>query len=231
MQWSALKQASHHTRLLTATGGLQCPRPRCSGQFASLASVLPSDSKHSARLSGRTADDTLLTCTALSTRHAYTKRSEGSVEAPAAVSSAYIHLPFCKRRCYYCDFPVAVLGSRAGTGPSQAVQEYTDALLREIKATPRHSAARLDTVYFGGGTPSLIPPQLLKVILQVLDDKFGISKTAEISMEADPGTFDQQRLQEYMQLGVNRFSVGIQSFQEVRVLTAEANAAAYQCRS
>ena len=129
--------------------------------------------------------------------------------------SAYIHLPFCKRRCYYCDFPIAVIGSQAAAGPSQGIQDYIDLLILEMTSTPVQQQPPLDTVFFGGGTPSLIPPQLLAKVLQTLRDRVGISPTAEISMEADPGTFDVPRLREYMQLGVNRFSIGIQSFQEV----------------
>jgi hypothetical protein len=70
-------------------------------------------------------------------------------------------------------------------------------------------------VFFGGGTPSLIPPYQLEGILEMLHAQVGIDPDAEISMEADPGTFDLARLLEYMKLGVNRFSVGVQSFDEV----------------
>lgn len=132
----------------------------------------------------------------------------------AQVSSAYVHLPFCKRRCFYCDFPVTVLGSKAGQGVPQGMLDYVQLLESEIACTPSQASSPLETVFFGGGTPSLIPPQLLSRILQALDKQYSISSQAEISMEADPGTFDTQRLKAYMQLGVNRFSVGVQSFQE-----------------
>lgn len=70
-------------------------------------------------------------------------------------------------------------------------------------------------MFFGGGTPSLIPPPQLEAILQTLHAHVGIDSNAEISMEADPGTFDLARLKDYMALGVTRFSVGVQSFNEV----------------
>lgn len=73
----------------------------------------------------------------------------------------------------------------------------------------------LKTVFFGGGTPSLIPPPLLSRILDTVHECYGIHSAAEISMEADPGTFDTERICEYQRLGVNRFSVGVQAFDEV----------------
>ncbi len=129
--------------------------------------------------------------------------------------SAYVHLPFCKRRCYYCDFPVSVVGSKPErSGIQQGMQDYITLLCREIEATVQVPGPPLRTVFFGGGTPTLVPPQLLKQILIALNNKYGIAKDAEISMESDPGTFDVLRLQEYMSLGVNRFSMGVQCFQQ-----------------
>jgi coproporphyrinogen III oxidase-like Fe-S oxidoreductase len=94
--------------------------------------------------------------------------------------------------------------------------QYTTKLRQEIMKQKRWNEKPLQTVFFGGGTPSLIPPHQLEGILDVLHAHIGIDTDAEISMEADPGTFDVARLQEYMKLGVNRFSVGVQSFNEVR---------------
>jgi coproporphyrinogen III oxidase-like Fe-S oxidoreductase len=81
--------------------------------------------------------------------------------------------------------------------------------------TNRLGDAPLQTVFFGGGTPSLVPPNQLERIISLLSCRFGLEPSAEISMEADPGTFDVQRLRDYMNLGVSRFSVGIQAFQQV----------------
>lgn len=128
-------------------------------------------------------------------------------------TAAYVHLPFCRRRCYYCDFPISVVGDRANRSTSTMMEEYVVALIREIQLTPS-SQPNLKTIFFGGGTPSLLPPQLLKQILQAIASRFNIAKDAEISMEIDPGTFDRDRLLGYLEAGVNRFSLGVQSFDE-----------------
>lgn len=93
--------------------------------------------------------------------------------------------------------------------------QYTSKLREEIISQQRLNQQPLQTVFFGGGTPSLIPPHHLERILDTLRAHVGVDPGAEISMEADPGTFDLTRLQEYMKLGVTRFSVGVQSFDEV----------------
>ena len=135
-----------------------------------------------------------------------------NTQSPA---SAYVHLPFCKRRCYYCDFPVSVVGSRPEQpGVQQGMQDYINTLCKEIEATVRVPGPPLQTIFFGGGTPTLVPPNLLQQILSVIAAKYGIANDAEISMESDPGTFDANRLLEYMSLGVNRFSMGVQCFQQ-----------------
>ncbi|KAA6423943.1 MAG: coproporphyrinogen III oxidase, partial [Trebouxia sp. A1-2] len=94
------------------------------------------------------------------------------------------------------------------------MQDYITLLCREIAATVKVPGPPLRTVFFGGGTPTLVPPQLLNQILIALNNQYGIAKDAEISMESDPGTFDMLRLQEYMSLGINRFSMGVQCFQQ-----------------
>jgi oxygen-independent coproporphyrinogen-3 oxidase len=131
--------------------------------------------------------------------------------------SAYVHLPFCKKKCLYCDFPVIAVGSRPG---DERVQEsmtaYVDALCREVAATRRlnDAAAPLQTLFFGGGTPSLIPPALLERIISAVDRAFGLASDAEVSIEADPGTFTADQLRTYCTLGVTRVSVGVQAFDE-----------------
>ena len=126
--------------------------------------------------------------------------------------AAYIHIPFCRRRCYYCDFPISVLGNSVSSSTSIMVTDYVDWLCQEI-GTVKFSGAKLKTVFFGGGTPSLLPPSLLARILQQVEAKLGIAADAEISMEIDPGTFDRQQLQDYLAVGINRFSLGVQAFQ------------------
>ena len=101
-----------------------------------------------------------------------------------------MHLPFCKRKCFYCDFPVVAVGAAGADTPAAAdrFSDYVAILTREIAATRRAGApAELRTVFFGGGTPSLIPPALLADVLAALRRGFGIADSAEISMEADPG--------------------------------------------
>lgn len=127
--------------------------------------------------------------------------------------SAYVHIPFCRRRCFYCDFPISVLGDHLRGEASGTVAEYVDWLCREIALTPRPEAT-LDTVFFGGGTPSLLAVSQLDQILTTLDRHLGIATNAEISMELDPGTFDWPQLQGYRQLGVNRVSLGVQAFDD-----------------
>lgn len=165
--------------------------------------------------------------------------------------AAYVHLPFCKRRCYYCDFPIAVTGNRVTSDAVVSrIQAYLDTLLTEIRGTatlndaplesvrccvhlvctstitsmqwahtvstththavPPHTLPPLSKVYFGGGTPSLVPPPMIADILHALNTAYGIASTAEITLEADPGTFDVHRLRAYQDVGINRFSVGVQ---------------------
>jgi putative oxygen-independent coproporphyrinogen III oxidase len=128
-------------------------------------------------------------------------------------TAAYIHIPFCRRRCYYCDFPVFVVGDRKTGANSGNIQRYVEQLGREIAAQVNYNRP-LETIFFGGGTPSLLTVEQLGQILDWLATKFGIATGAEISMEIDPGTFDLIQLQGYRQAGVNRVSIGVQAFQD-----------------
>jgi putative oxygen-independent coproporphyrinogen III oxidase len=127
--------------------------------------------------------------------------------------AAYIHIPFCRRRCYYCDFPVFVVGDRKTGANSGNIQTYVEQLGREI-ATQVNYGQPLETIFFGGGTPSLLTVEQLAQILDWLAAKFGIATGAEISMEIDPGTFDLAQLHGYCHAGVNRVSIGVQAFQD-----------------
>ncbi|KAL6973097.1 hypothetical protein U1Q18_027271 [Sarracenia purpurea var. burkii] len=132
-------------------------------------------------------------------------------------TSAYVHLPFCRKRCHYCDFPIVALGSSSNqTDDDPRIANYIQLLCREIEATQsefNHSPP-LETVFFGGGTPSLVPPRLVSSVLETLRLKFGMCPEAEVSMEMDPGTFDAEKMKELMELGVNRVSLGVQGFQD-----------------
>lgn len=127
-------------------------------------------------------------------------------------SSAYVHIPFCRRRCYYCDFPVSIVGDRLQGETSGTISQYVKVLCQEI-AIAQTLGQSLKTVFFGGGTPSLLSVNQLNQILEALDGQFGIGAGAEISMEMDPGTFDLNQLQGYLAAGVNRVSLGVQTFQ------------------
>ncbi|PRQ17085.1 putative coproporphyrinogen dehydrogenase [Rosa chinensis] len=132
-------------------------------------------------------------------------------------TSAYVHLPFCRKRCHYCDFTIIALGSSSSSNQPEddpRMVNYVQLLCREINATQVKTNPPLETVFFGGGTPSLVPPKLVSSILETLRLKFGLSLDAEISMEMDPGTFDGEKLKGMMELGVNRVSLGVQAFQE-----------------
>ena len=140
--------------------------------------------------------------------------------------SAYIHIPFCRRRCYYCDFAITPIGDRALPENSPMIAEYTDHLLQEIRhfaphpRTGEHPArSPLKTLFFGGGTPSLLPTDQLDRILYTLETHYGFAPDIEISMEIDPGTFDLPRLRTWKALGINRYSLGIQSIHDSHLET------------
>jgi len=140
------------------------------------------------------------------------QKSEKGVQS-ATPSSAYVHIPFCRRRCYYCDFPISVVGDKATGSTSGTIAQYVEVLSQEIKTTPAPIRS-LQTVFFGGGTPSLLSVEQLGRILDTLNQHFGISADAEISMEMDPGTFSKEQLKGYQDAGVNRVSLGVQAFQD-----------------
>lgn len=142
-------------------------------------------------------------------------KASGNIDA--SPRSAYIHLPFCKKKCHYCDFPVIAVGSNIEG--KDVVQErmlsYVDALCREIVATRRLNVGQpLKTLFFGGGTPSLISLKLLERLIKTIEERFGLASDCEISIEADPGTFDAGTLRSYKDLGVTRVSVGVQAFDD-----------------
>ena len=119
--------------------------------------------------------------------------------------SLYLHFPFCVRKCRYCDF----LSFPAG---QEKRQEYVDLLCREIRQRgPAFADYEVRTVFFGGGTPSLMEPGQLGLLMEAIYDSFAVLKDAEISLECNPGTADQEKLAAYRALGINRLSIGLQS--------------------
>ncbi|BAZ50252.1 coproporphyrinogen III oxidase [Nostoc sp. NIES-4103] len=134
------------------------------------------------------------------------------INVSSIATSAYIHIPFCRRRCFYCDFPVFVVGDRNRGETSATISHYVDVLCEEIAISPAFGQP-LKTIFFGGGTPSLLSIEQLERLLKAIDKHFGIASGAEISMEIDPGTFDLAHIAGYRSAGVNRVSLGVQAFQ------------------
>ena len=126
----------------------------------------------------------------------------------------YIHIPWCLKKCPYCDFNSH---ERRGAIPEA---RYVDALLSDLEfALPSVWGRRVQTVFFGGGTPSLFAPESIDRILAGVRARIPLSPDAEITLEANPGTFERERFAGFKQAGVNRLSVGVQSF-EPRFLDA-----------
>ena len=122
----------------------------------------------------------------------------------------YIHFPFCVSVCPYCDF--VVYGGRAARGPENRVAALVDALVTEIEMRGR--AARLGSVYIGGGTPSLMTAGQVARLLEATESAFGIAPDAEITLEVNPGGGDRGDMAGFAAAGVNRLSIGAQSLNE-----------------
>ncbi|HET6597690.1 MAG TPA: radical SAM family heme chaperone HemW [Anaerolineales bacterium] len=134
------------------------------------------------------------------------------------VYSIYIHIPFCTHRCAYCDF-------NTYAGQESSIPAYVDALCREIEfvgtSSRREDPTRsVHTIFFGGGTPSLLTPDQFDVIFQALRDYFTFTDDVEITTEANPGTVSYADLMEWRRIGINRISYGVQSAntEELRML-------------
>lgn len=120
--------------------------------------------------------------------------------------AAYVHIPFCSAVCPYCDFAVVA-------GADHLVPRYVDAVVTEIEATDPWRP--LESVYFGGGTPSHVDPALLGRVLDALSGRHGLDDGAEVSLEANPEDFGPARAEELRAAGFNRVSFGAQSFDDV----------------
>lgn len=117
----------------------------------------------------------------------------------------YIHIPFCKQACYYCDFHFS-------TSPRYR-QEFIQAMLNEIKNTKDYLDGKtINTIYFGGGTPSLLNEEELNQIIDFLHRHHHVSPAAEVTLEANPDDLDKTKTSQLIKAGINRLSVGIQSF-------------------
>jgi len=122
--------------------------------------------------------------------------------------SLYIHIPWCQSKCPYCDFN----SHAAATWPED---DYVSALTTELArraADPPWAGARIKTIFLGGGTPSLFKPESIAALIDASDRRCGIERGAEITLEANPGTVDADKLRGFRSAGVNRISLGAQSF-------------------
>lgn len=118
----------------------------------------------------------------------------------------YIHIPFCRSRCSYCDFAT-------GLYESGLADRYVSALLQEVRSS-NLSRKPIDTIYFGGGTPSLLAPAQLAQILRALNERFDVNPGSEITLEINPGSITVEKLRAFRRLGINRASFGAQTFDD-----------------
>lgn len=116
----------------------------------------------------------------------------------------YIHIPFCIRKCDYCDF------LSGPSGPEEQA-DYVQALLREIQAVEEGEGRSVSSIFIGGGTPSVLDERLLGDILREIRNRFKMEEDAEITIEVNPGTANIGKLQAYREMGINRLSIGLQS--------------------
>ena len=130
--------------------------------------------------------------------------------------SLYVHLPWCIKKCPYCDF-----NSHEWRGPDDArsVQDaYIDALFADLEASlPLIWGRTVHTIFFGGGTPSLFSPEAIDRLVSGLRARLRLSADCEITLEANPGTFEKDRFKAFRQAGITRLSIGVQSFNDVHL--------------
>lgn len=139
-----------------------------------------------------------------------TTASGGGFELPPL--ALYVHIPWCVKKCPYCDF------NSHAAGPTLPEEEYVDALLADLDNDLSQVHGRpLTSIFFGGGTPSLFSAKALGRLLQGVERRVAFAADIEITLEANPGTFEQAKFRDYRSLGINRLSIGVQSFQEAKL--------------
>jgi oxygen-independent coproporphyrinogen III oxidase len=138
------------------------------------------------------------------------------------LASLYIHIPFCEHKCIYCDF-YSIAPNETASRSELPTNRFVESLLKELEIRSRDQQFRVpyETVFLGGGTPSLLSVDDLGLILEKVSRSFQIEADAEITVETNPGTVNRQKLEAFRKLGINRLSIGIQSFHEddLRFLT------------
>lgn len=116
----------------------------------------------------------------------------------------YVHIPFCVRKCQYCDF-------LSGPSDEETKDRYIEALLKEIRAAEHTEDDEIVSVFIGGGTPSALKAEAIASIMRTLQEQFFFCEDAEVTIEANPGTVDLEKLTIYRNVGINRLSLGLQS--------------------
>ena len=123
----------------------------------------------------------------------------------------YLHIPFCRIKCPYCDF-------NTYTGMQERIPSYVESLVAEIERRAEQEGTSgggpVRSIYFGGGTPSLLSPAQVDLLLETIRSHLRQSETVEVTLEANPGTIDVERLRNYREVGVNRLTLGVQTFSQ-----------------
>ena len=122
------------------------------------------------------------------------------------MAGIYLHIPFCKKKCHYCDFHFST--------KLDGQQQMVDAIISEAKQRQSYLSETIETIYFGGGTPSLLTDAQLQNILQSLHEIFDVAADAEVTLECNPDDLNEANLTSFLKIGVNRLSIGIQSFDD-----------------
>jgi oxygen-independent coproporphyrinogen-3 oxidase len=139
-----------------------------------------------------------------------TRETRYGVGEGKASASLYVHIPFCERKCIYCDFySIETLAP---------MEQFLSALVREIDSYAGFAAGvTFQTLFFGGGTPSLLSPAQLRTVIDAVHSAFDIRPDAEVTVETNPGTVDPGKLAAFREAGVNRLSIGVQSFDDAEL--------------
>ena len=127
--------------------------------------------------------------------------------------SLYIHWPYCESKCPYCDFNSHV---NEICDPKQWIKSYTNQLLDMNEQLLNHNVSfnNLNAIFFGGGTPSLMPLEIIDSILRTASNLFGFEENIEISLEANPSSYEKEKFNDLEELGINRISIGVQSLND-----------------
>ena len=126
------------------------------------------------------------------------------------MAGIYIHIPFCKRACHYCNFHFST--------SSKQIEPLVECLIKEIELRKSDTKQTIDTIYFGGGTPSILSALQIENIVKAIQHNYTVNTAAEITLESNPDDITEDKLQQWKSIGINRLSIGIQSFREEDLL-------------